>query len=225
RLYGVGSLSPSASLLMVQVGLAVLGNLVLLTEPAVRLIVQPSPVAAVVRQAGTPLGWLALLLALTAATWYTWRWLVGAGVSLACGTVLALGVLAACTAARWDTGDWLAYHVLTLGCALSGLTALAAGRLSAGRTATSTATPTAPFVVQAWVWMIGALVSGLALRGAVADVGSAWWSAGPLLSVSAMAGLLALWQRREIGVFAAALGVNAAVAPGLGRAPPLHPVD
>src|SRR5262249_26912265 len=61
--------------------------------------------------------------------------------------------------------------------------------------------------------------------GAVADVGSAWWSAGPILSVSAMAGLLALWQRREIGVFAAALGVNAAVSLVLWRAHQVEPIE
>src|SRR5581483_8403423 len=137
--------------------------------------------------------------------------LAQASVSLVSASVLCLGVTTACTAAQWDRGDWLAYHVLTLSWALAGLLALAIGRIRVPRTIESEI-PQVPLAVRAWVTLIGAMVSALALRGAVADTGSAWWSAGPILAVSVMAGLLALWQRREAGVFVAALGVNFAVS-------------
>ena len=62
-----------APLLTLQVALGLLGNAALLTAPAYWLIVTPQDLPFVVKEAGTVGGWVALLLALAAAVWFTGR--------------------------------------------------------------------------------------------------------------------------------------------------------
>src|SRR5262249_24088115 len=64
--------------------------------------------------------------------------------------------------------------------------------------------------VQAWVGGIGLAVVFLALRGIWEDPDRPYWSAAATLTVSALAGALALWSRRDSYVYASGLVANLA---------------
>ncbi|MCI0461466.1 MAG: hypothetical protein L0Z62_31330 [Gemmataceae bacterium] len=219
QLYAPGSPAPAPSpLLGIQVILGLAGNAVLLIEPCVRLIADPTRVHDHVKQAGGEWGWLALVTATAAALWHLGQTRARAGLNLLCGVTLAAGVLAACTGARMHPEDgWLAYHVLMTGWALAGGVILAAGWLSArggdSRRESPTIEPLVPLrMVRAWVGVVCGLLIGLALRGVGQDPSGYFWQAGAVLAVSVLAGGMALWQRSEGWTFTAALGINLAVS-------------
>jgi hypothetical protein len=157
---------------------------------------------------------------------------LGAGVLLACHADQLshrFGWLA------WDA--WLQYHVLTIAWALAGLLVLGVGlwgrdlRLAAqderrGNSGESinhrspiihsptTAPPTsrqlvfpAP-LVQGWATAIGCLVLLLAVVHCAADPTSPWLSGWAVLSVSVLAGVLALWLKQPAYVFISGLLLN-----------------
>src|SRR5205814_359800 len=67
-------------------------------------------------------------------------------------------------------------------------------------------------VPHVWVPLAGIPVLALALRAVLADPTGAWWSAGAVVGVSALAALQGLWQRSERWVFAGSLGINFALS-------------
>jgi hypothetical protein len=210
RLYGVRRPDlPAAPLLGLQVILPLAGNAALLVGPLVLLVRSPGALPPQVPQAGHALGWLALMLAMAAGLGYAGRGLLRSALHLLASLGLALGVLAACTAAHFDGGDFLAYHALTAAWAALGVLFLAGGMVAACRGDSGTE---AGRGFAAWVIAVGALVLGLALRGAVEDPGAPAWPAGAILVVSGLAAGLALWRRREPWAFVASVLVNLAVS-------------
>src|SRR5205807_5925579 len=100
-------------------------NALLLLGPVVLLVLRPAPVEKLVKEAGSLLGWLALLITLGPAAW-RFRQVAGRfGVAVICVAGLSLGVLAASSAGYLDREDWLAYHVLTGLWATTGLVLVA----------------------------------------------------------------------------------------------------
>ncbi len=159
----------AAPLLTVQIGLALVGNLVLLIGPACFLLADPGHLFLVVQHSGNPLGWLALVLSLIAALWRAETLLTRANLNILVLLALAVGVLAACSAAWWDQGDWLAYHVLTLGWGLTGMALLGIGWLVSRPARLSDGPPPPPrwsaTLVQSWAAVLGVLVLLLVARG------------------------------------------------------------
>src|SRR5262249_3654848 len=197
-------------LLHLQVGLAVLGIVVVLAHAAYALIAEPDVLDAVVVHVGQGWSWLAFAGTLFVFAW-GFRWLLSRiAVQVLCTAGLSLGVLAACTASAWDQGQWLAYHVLMIGWAVCGLTAMGSAWLGAGEQTGDDGSTLSE--VQVWVGIFAALVFGLAVRGAWQDPTGVSWSAAALLAVSVMAGGMALRQGREEWAFLAGLGVNLAVS-------------
>jgi hypothetical protein len=203
----------AAPLLAVQIFLALVGNLALLIHPAVQIITNPSH-PHLVKQGGEPLGYLALLLTVGVALARMQTLLTRAGLNMLLVLGLASSVLASCTAAHWDGGNWLAYHVLTSGWALIGL-----GLLTAAWRKSIPGPGLPAGLVLGWTAGIALAVLALAARGVFAgpnppfvDPGNPWWSAGAILAVAGMAGLLALWLRTEGAAFLAAVLINLSVA-------------
>ncbi len=220
RLYGDrGPGITAAPLLGVQVGLILLGNAALLVGPAVRLIAEPYPVAESVRQAGQVWSWLALLAALVVGVWYAGKTLAAGAGHIVRGLGLAVGILAACTVTTWQQGaPWLGYYMLLLAWVLTGWATLLMGWLRTGAAAPNESErgwgslPSAR-VTRGWVAVISLLVVGLAVR-------EANWPgfagqprlAGVVLTVAGLLAATAVWARREVWAFAAALTVNFAVS-------------
>ncbi len=136
---------------------------------------------------------------------------------------LLLGILAASTASPWHPGSWLPHHVLTLAWSLLGLSILAASwsgealrQIGPGLWSPERRTRAAQILAQCfpgfssrrWVETIGVLVILLAVRGAWFDPARPYWSSAATLTVSALAGALALWTRRPVYVYISGLLFN-----------------
>jgi hypothetical protein len=215
RIYGNARPAITAApLLLVQVGLVLAGNGVLLLEATWRLVAHPESLHPHVVQAGGPWAWLALAATgAVAARFLHVRRANAAGLTAA---GLGLGVLAACTGARRGGDGWLAYHVLTAAWALTGLALLVRSRAAlrqAGAPQLSAATP-APRVwpVNACMGVIALLVAGLALRGFPQDPSGPAWSVGAVLALGLQAAALAVWLRSETWAFVATLALDLAVS-------------
>jgi hypothetical protein len=67
-------------------------------------------------------------------------------------------------------------------------------------------------LIRGWVGAICLLILGLALRAIGQDPAGFFWPAGGVLTVSVLAGGMALWQRSDAWTFLAGLGINLAVS-------------
>ena len=217
RLYQLRELTLAQSpLLAAQTAIPIVGNFILLLVPVVWLLSTPAHLTGwqtdwMTRLAELP-GWLGLLLTAAAAAWYLRQALPGSLLHVPAGLGLGAGVLlAACAAkysadfqARFDWGQWLEYHTLTAAWTAVGALVLALGwfarnlRLSAEQTIRHSSLDISHFrsLVQSWVSAIGIFVFALAVIHAGGDPEGPWWSAGAILSVSVMAGVIAMWLRR-----------------------------
>lgn len=210
----------TSPMLSVKITAELAANALLLVGPLALLIATPGIQHDLVRQAGDPWSWLALLMSLTAAAW-RFRHIAGRfGVYVVCGLGLTLGTLTACTANHWDQSDWLSYHVLTAFWAATGLIVVAAG-WKGDRESDNVASPNAaPMpappsvfpaeVVRHAVLLFNVLLLGLGLREAVEPDTSAWWPALTVLAVAGLNGMTAAWRRSAGWAFAAGLCVNVA---------------
>jgi hypothetical protein len=190
-------------LMLVQVGMAVAGNVGLILTAVCALTgssLNPDGLVdrAWTTEAGSLFGWLAL--ALTASAVYGRR-----GWSLPAADLGTLGLavvaLLACTVERLFPG-W-GYRSLMTGWAGYGLAwALLCWRLPVGRI-----TAAAPF----WVGHCGLLVVALGLGAAVAQ-DDYLWSAGAISTASAAGCLVAARQRRGAWALTAGLGFNLAAS-------------
>lgn len=103
-------------LLVTQVALAAVLCGMFLVPAAVQLVGEPAGGNAWVAQAGDWLGWISLLLSMTAAAGLSWNGPVRQPI-VAYFIALLIAIVAV-TSLRWDTGNWLAFHVLLAGLVL-----------------------------------------------------------------------------------------------------------
>lgn len=208
----------AAPLMKVQLGLATLGNALVLV-PALAFLVTlfPTPVGWTA-EAGAPLGWLAFVLASAAWCWrrlhsrtplkaYT-AGLIGMAV---------VGLLACSTARQWPA--W-GYRALMLGwaCYAPALVLLAwecgkqerPSRLPALRASCSSFITA--HAVAFWVRVAGVLVVLLGLKAALAHEDDHLWAAGAIALAGSAEAVMAVWRRREDRAFTAGLGVNLAAS-------------
>lgn len=196
----------SKATLDMQLALGALANGVVLLWSLSRFVIAPGgPFPATVFQAGSGLGWAALLTCAVAAVWHDRRYAPAQCGRSCVGACILLGVLAASTCSRWDSGDGLAYHVLTSFWCAIGVTLLAA----------SWATPASAGYLprrdaQRGIFCVGILVLGLAWRGVGGDPGWPTWSVAGTLTVMALYGALAVWMQRPAYVYLSGLLVNVA---------------
>jgi len=235
------AVSPAKQMYMsVQVGLGVLGNAALLAGAVAGLVGSFEPIPqsvasafypgtiAGVAEAGSLLGWLALLTAGAAVVYrgrQQWRsfaaeksrvpFLMGGGMGLVIVAFLAVSM------ARWTAPMW-GYRTLMCGAALYALAwalAVAAGQFRSGtrqsseNDATESTEDPAPWTGQASVWVAvaGLLVVGLGLKAAIWHNDQVWGAAA--ITLAGVAGaVVAVARRRDGWAFTAGLGLDLAAA-------------
>ena len=204
-------------LMNLQIGMAWLGNLVLIGLALATLIFLPLGWQTWSITAGTPLGWIALTLPLAALA------LRGRLRADAVGMFgMAALALLACTVGGlnvlWNLNVdpvW-GYRTLMLGWATYAVVVAAAAWWAASlRTLPGAAGPPQALLRMAAVWVRAAAIPAV-LLGLKAALWHApeekLWAAAAIALASAAGATMAVWRRREGWAFAAALGVNLAAS-------------
>lgn len=216
--------SPAAwPLLRLQAAQSAVGNLALLLS-AFALVAIDSPMGAGssvhdwVAAAGSPIGWLTLVLACAAGgmgAWLRGRTLRPEVVGLLGMTVLGL---AACSVEAMLPGTPWPYRTLMLGWATYALSVAAATWWATVAYAPAGAEGPPAALVRAaavWVRVAGLLALMLGLKTVAVggpDANEPLWGAAAIGIASAAAAAMAVWQRREAWAFTAGLGVNLAAS-------------
>lgn len=212
-------------LLGVQATLGLGVNTLALLVPLCSLLVVPGAALPAAVLPDYPCGgWLALVLATTAAFWHRNQTAPGQQADVLGIFGLSAGVLLACMAAPLDTGNWFSFHVLCAAWSAAGLVAVALGSLAyALRRSGLTGDKQQPYArwfsdlappagIRRWVEVAGGALVLLALRGGWTDPYRPYPSAAALLQVGVMAAALAMWFRRPRHVWASGLLLNLAFA-------------
>jgi hypothetical protein len=188
------------SFLAMQAMLGLAIHTALLILPLFRINADPgTPLGPSFAEIGSVVGWAALLLSSAAAYCHL-------AVSSPHGRIhvlgiagLSAGVLAACMAGPWDNGQWRSFHVLLMiWCAL-GLAATIAGEFAA---------PFRPRELRRWLEGIGMAILAMVLHNCWRDPLRPIIPALAVFVVSVMAGMLALWSRRQHYVWISGLLLN-----------------
>jgi hypothetical protein len=190
----------SRSLIQIQSFLGVVGMALLTLLPVPRILFEPAATSSdFLHQAGSTLGWLALVTSTSAALGYLRR--IGSDQQ---GQVwgplmVALGVLIAVSLSHWDTGTWLTYHALVIAWAVGAWALLFASQYCAQSTS--------PLRVRLtpWVEILGGLAVLAALVGEAHDPLRPWLPSILLLAVSVLVANLAILKRRRAEVVVSAL--------------------
>jgi len=217
----------SARIMMnVQIGMGAAGNLVLIGIALLALtLTHPFAGEEWITTAGNPLGWIALILVVAAATYRR----IQAGKALRPQMVglvgmTAIGLLACSVTACADAFGYEAawgYRTLMLGWAMYALLIVSATWwVASQRTLPEAQGPPQALIRLAAVWVriAGILAVLLGLKAALlhAPLGGNWedmlWAA-VAISIASLAGAaMAVWRRREGWAFSAALGGNVAAS-------------
>jgi hypothetical protein len=217
-----GPESPHGRALMwAQLAIAAIGNCWLLLTALGLLVIAEPPLSPWITEAGSWLGWLALILTIGAVAWY-----LGEQAPQGRGHLLGVlgvagGILAACSTARPTGADpWTAYHVLIAAWTATGLILLAAEQLAPVRggvleefasfPSLARRFPLSPAQLQGWLVGLGLAVLLLAVLATRADPDRPYWSAGPTLALSVMAGALAYRFRLQAYAYVSGLLINLA---------------
>jgi hypothetical protein len=183
-----------------QVGLAIVLNVLLIVPVVFRLIIEPEPVDTAIVAAGSVLGWLALVTTLVAAAWLARIRERLYSASLLASGLLAASCLTAFSVAR--TSGWLGFNVLTICTTLSAWLMLpAADRDQRWQR------PRRQFAA-----VIGAFAAFLSWLAAINSSQDGWWSVGPLLALSALAAALNWQTLRRRYIYAAGILFNLAAS-------------
>ena len=208
----------------VQIGIAILGNALLVGMAVLEIFVARPAQPEWAMQAGLPLGWCALLLTAGAGAYRRLQirrhWdprfvgLAGMGVLALLACTVPNIVLPDGT--KLD-GTW-AYRVLMLGWSIYALlVALAAWWVSALRTQPDSHGPPQALLRLAAVWVrvagIAAVILGIKAAFIHDDVDyERLWAAAAIAIASTAGATMAVWRRREGWAFTAALGFNFAAS-------------
>ena len=213
---GVSAGPWSRGLMSVQIGMAVIANVLVLGIALARPRFLPLPWQAWSVAAGEPLGWIALVLPLAALQLRGRLRPHAVGLS----GMAVLGLLA-CTI-RGLPPSWhlevdpvWGYRTLMLGWAVYALLVVAATWWVASlRTTADAAGPPQGLIRMAAVWVrvAGILAVMLGLKAAFWHEGEQLWAAAAIAVASGAGATMAVWRRREGWAFAAALGVNVAAS-------------
>ncbi|GMU20258.1 MAG: hypothetical protein AMXMBFR13_03560 [Phycisphaerae bacterium] len=205
-----GRASPPG-LLHVQTAIALIGLIMFIAPAAGWLVLRPDAPGTSVTAAGSLWGWLAWALSLGAAGWLAWEQGARFRISVVCLAGLISTALVSFSVARVDAGNWAAYHTLLVGTVV--LTTLVllrfmfVGRIepvgsSSPLKLPGTVAGSCEVADEAWLWLhrFGGLALLLALRGTTADPGRPWWTAGAIVALSVLAGVVARVRLSEVHV-------------------------
>jgi hypothetical protein len=209
--------------LLLQMVAALAGNLALLVVAGLALVGSPRNPGPFLAETGTIAGWLALIVNLVAACWYTGLVAPARVIHLVGIGGLLLAILCAATAEAIAPADWLAHHVLT-GCWTAvALLILALAwsshhtdhlgprlwspeRRAAAARLLRTWLPEAP--ARAWVTGSSAAVVFTAMLAVWLEPIWPAWSSGNVLAVGILLGALALWAGQPLYSYGSGLTVN-----------------
>ena len=186
------------NLLKLQVGIAVVLNVVLILPVVFTLITKPGTVASATIATGGLLGWLTLLAIVVAVTWLAAGRIIKlhavalASVLLTSSCLIAFGVC--------DISGWFGLHTLTVCLAISAWVMLIAGDVGQASRCRKLAA------------IVGGLAVFLSLRTLTEVDLNAWWSVGPLLAITALAATLNWKTQRRRYLYAAGILFNLAVS-------------
>ena len=214
-------------LLEVQVGIAIGINALLIVPVAIRLILSPQRAGIGTFAAGSYLGWLAFIVAVTSATWIvkTRRGKRFSAGALA-GAFLAASSLLGFSLSQLDVTTLTGFHALTISMTLTAWLMLLASLLSSVDLDQitepnsllewwrSTFDLEGPWqsTARGWAAIIGGFAALLALRPELGDPSSDWWGIAPLLAISALAAVLNWETLRRGYLYAAGVLFNIAVS-------------
>ena len=195
----------SDDLLKLQIGLAVVLNILVITPVIVRLVLSPDQAVAVTIASGSIFGWVAFLITLVGAAW------VGRsrGKKLSATALAAVLIGLSCLIAFSFTNasGWTGLHVLTINITLTaglmlasaGLTSLSIDQNGGLQTvldwcrATFNLAGDWQVTCRKYAAILGGLTVFLCLRSLPDGVAHAWWSLAPMFSISVLAAVLN-WQ-------------------------------
>jgi hypothetical protein len=212
-------------LMNVQIGMAVLGNALLVGIGILEIFMARPPINLEwAMHAGLPLGWIALLLTAGAGAYRRLQTRQHWNPHFVGLTGMGVLALLACTVPNIVLPDrtkldgvW-AYRVLMLGWAIYALlTALAAWWVAALRTLRDAHGPPQALIRLAAVWVRAAGIAAviLGIKAAFFHDDADYehlWAAAAIAIASTAGATMAVWRRREGWAFAAALGVNLAAS-------------
>ena len=183
-----------------QVGLAIVLNVLVIVPVAFGLIIEPEPVDIAIVTAGSLLGWLALVTTVVATGSLARTRERLFSPPLLAGGLLAVSCLTAFSVAR--TSGWLGFHVLTVCTTLSAwLMLLAADRDQRWQSRCGQ-----------FAAVIGGFAAFLSWLAATNSAENGWWSVGSLLALSALAATLNWQTLRRRYIYAAGILFNLAAS-------------
>ena len=200
----------SGQLLPIQAWLGLGMNTAMLILPLLRIQMDPGTLPVLfLAEIGSPAGWLALLLSAAAAYRH-------ASLSTPRGRLhvlgiagLSVGILAACTVSPWDIGSWRSFHVLLMTWCALGLAATIAGSVMLSAPVPGRFTALfQPGELPRWLEGIGLAILVIVLPSCWTDPQRPIAPAAAILTVSGMAGMLALWSRRSHYVWISGLLID-----------------
>ena len=203
------------NLLTLQIGLAVVLNVLFISPGAFALVVAPASVGNGTDAAGSFLGWLSFVVTVVAlAALARTRKRRVSPIPVA-GALWGLACLTAFSVAAAKSG-WLGLHVLTVGA-----TVVTAAMVAASSLASADLHPAVRKIFDVGGWWgsrcrqlavaSGAIAAYLSVRTVLDFDATAWWSIGPLLALTALATVLHWQTLRRRYLYVASFLLNAAI--------------
>jgi len=201
-------------LLKLQVGLAVVLNVLLFLPALIALFVEPWTIGIGTVATGSVLGWLTFIVTVVAVVWLLTTKTKRSSADVLAGMLLAFDCLIAFSVS--GINGWLGLHTLTVCMALTAWLMLAAAELTA-----------APNKILSFVFelggkwqtksmelaaILGSIVVFLSLRTLEDTERTHWWLIGPLLAITALAATLNWKTLRRRYIYAAGILFNLTVS-------------
>jgi hypothetical protein len=200
-------------LLKLQVGVAVVLNVLLILPVVLKLVLVPDAAGIATVATGSFLGWLTFAITVVAVAWLAVSRTIELSTRALAGLLLAISCFIAFSAA--DVSGWIALHVLTVCTALTAWLMFVAGELDPSRTRMSLAFD----VDDEWqstcrklATIVGGIAVFLSLRALADDEVSRWWSIGPLLAMTSLFATLSWKTQRRGYIYAAGILFNLTVS-------------
>lgn len=204
--------STTERLFKLQIGIAVLINVLLIIPVAIRLTVRPGWAGIGTIEAGSLSGWAAFILAVVAAARWAKEFAVRFKAEAVCAFLIGLSCLAAFTAARWEAGNWTGFHTLMAAMAASAWMMCFLRWAPSKLEAAGSSFISKFSFAEDWEWStalcattIGGITVLLALRGPFQDPTGSIWSVGTLVAMSILAATLHWHSLRHAYIYAGGL--------------------
>lgn len=204
----------AGNLLSLQIGFAILLNVLVLVPSGFELVVSPRSVGRGTNAAGSFLAWLSLVVTLVALTWFARTREQRLSPLPAAGALWGFACLIAFSVA--GESAWLGLHVLTVGATVVTASMVAAATLPSAATHALVRrlfdfNNTWAARCRQLAVISGAIAVFLSLRTVTDSDAPRWWSIGPLLVLTALAAILHWQTLRRRYLYVAGILLNTSV--------------